>query len=149
FRRVDRLRRIGPGAGRGAGKIDIAASDTLKLWNFPLRGRSALAFVEGCKLELEISIPVEAFEAETGKVAKTYQDKVKLPAFRPGKAPASLIRRNFAGDIRQQVLERLVPRFFEAKAKEENLRVVGTPNISDVHFHEGEPVRFKAQFEVY
>jgi trigger factor len=108
-----------------------------------------LALVEGCKHELEISIPPEAVEVETGKVTKTFQDRAKLPGFRPGKAPASLIRRNFAGDIRQQVLEHLVPKFFDAKAKEENLRVVGTPTISDVHYHDGEPVRFKAHFEVY
>ncbi|HEX4274125.1 MAG TPA: trigger factor [Bryobacteraceae bacterium] len=105
--------------------------------------------MEGCKHELEISIPAEAVEAETIKVTKTYQERAKLPGFRPGKAPASLVRRNFAGDIRQQVLEQLVPRFFEEKAKEENLRVVGTPNISDVHFHDGAPLRFKAHFEVF
>jgi trigger factor len=108
-----------------------------------------LSLVEGCKHELEISIPADAVEAETTKVTKTIQDKAKLPGFRPGKAPASLIRRNFAGDIRQQVLEHLVPKFFDAKAKDENLRVVGTPSISDVHFHEGEAVHFKAKFEVY
>jgi trigger factor len=105
--------------------------------------------VEGCKHELEISIPAEAVEAETVKVTKTFQDRAKLPGFRPGKAPASLVRRNFAGDIRQQVLEQLVPRFFDEKAKEESLRVVGTPSISDVHFHDGEPIRFKAHFEVF
>jgi trigger factor len=108
-----------------------------------------LSLVEGCKHELEISIPAEAVEAETGKVTKTFQGKAKLPGFRPGKVPASLVRRTFAGDIRQQVLEHLVPIFFDAKAKEENLRVVGTPSISDVHFHDGEPVRFKARFEVF
>src|SRR3984885_15111703 len=127
----------------------MPVSDTLDVWNFSLRGKSELALVEGCKHELEISIPAEAVEAETGKVTKTFQGKAKLPGFRPGKVPASLIRRNFAGDIRQQVLEHLVPRFFDAKAKEENLRVVGTPSISDVHYHEGEPVRFKARFEVF
>ena len=108
-----------------------------------------MALVEGCKHELEISIPAEAVEAETVKVTKTFQDRAKLPGFRPGKAPASLVRRNFAGDIRQQVLEQLVPRFFDAKTKDENLRVVGTPSISDVHFHDGEPLRFKAHFEVF
>jgi trigger factor len=105
--------------------------------------------LEGCKHELEISIPADAVEAETGKVAKTFQDRARLPGFRPGKAPASLIRKSFAGDIRQKVLENLVPRFFNAKAEEENLRVVGTPSISDVHFHEGESLHFKARFEVY
>lgn len=108
-----------------------------------------MALVEGCKHELEISIPAEAVEAETAKVTKTFQERAKLPGFRPGKAPASLIRRNFEGDIRQQVLEHLVPKFFDARAKEENLRVVGTPNVSDVHFHDGEPLRFKASFEVF
>jgi trigger factor len=108
-----------------------------------------LALVEGCKHELEISIPAEAVESETVKVTKTFQERAKLPGFRPGKVPASLVRRNFAGDIRQRVLEQLVPRFFDAKAKEENLRVVGTPSISDVHFHDGEPLRFKAHFEVF
>ncbi|MDP9054340.1 MAG: trigger factor [Acidobacteriota bacterium] len=108
-----------------------------------------MALVEGCKHELEISIPAEAVEVETVKVTKSFQDRAKLPGFRPGKAPASLVRRNFAGDIRQQVLEHLVPRFFDEKAKEESLRVVGTPGISDVHFHDGEPIRFKAHFEVY
>ena len=108
-----------------------------------------MSFVEGCKHELEISIPADAVEAETAIVAKKFQDRAKLPGFRPGKAPASLIRRNFAGDIRQQVLENLVPKFFDAKAKDENLRVVGTPSISDVHFHDGESVHFKAKFEVY
>lgn len=108
-----------------------------------------MALVEGCRHELEISIPAEAVEAETEKVTKNIQGKAKLPGFRPGKVPASLVRRTFAGDIRQKVLENLVPRFFDEKAKEENLRVVGTPSISDVHFHDGEPVRFKAQFEVF
>jgi trigger factor len=108
-----------------------------------------LALVEGCKHELEISIPAEAVEAETEKVTKTFQGRAKLPGFRPGKAPTSLVRRNFMGDIRQQVLENLVPKYFDDKAKEENLRVVGTPSISNVHMHEGEPLRFKAQFEVF
>jgi trigger factor len=82
--------------------------------------------VEGCKHELEISIPADAVEAETEKVTKNFQGRAKLPGFRPGKVPASLVRRTFAGDIRQKVLENLVPRFFDEKAKEENLRVVGT-----------------------
>lgn len=108
-----------------------------------------MALVEGCKHELEVSIPAEAVEAETGKVTKSFQQRAKMPGFRPGKVPASLVRKNFAADIRQKVLETLVPQFFNAKAKEENLRVVGAPSISDVHFNDGEPLQFKAHFEVF
>ncbi len=108
-----------------------------------------MALLEGCKHELEVSIPAEAVDKETGVVTETFRQKAHLKGFRAGKAPVSLVRKNFSGEIRQQVLETLVPKFFEAKVKEENLHLVGTPNISDVHFHDGEPLRFKAQFEVF
>jgi trigger factor len=105
--------------------------------------------VEGCKHELEISIPAEAVEQETGTVTEQFRQKAHLKGFRAGKAPLSLVKKTYGSEIRQKVLENLVPRFFDAKVKEEHLRMVGNPNISDVHFHEGEPLRFKAQFEVF
>lgn len=108
-----------------------------------------MALVEGCKHELEISIPADAVQAETEKVTKNIQHRAHLPGFRPGKAPASLVRKSFGSDIRQRVLESLVPKFFDERVKEEHLRVVGTPDIKEVHFHEGEPLRFKAEFEVF
>jgi trigger factor len=108
-----------------------------------------LALVEGCKHELEISVPADAVEQETDKVTEQYRDKAHMKGFRPGKAPRSLVRQSFSKDIRQKVLENLVPRFFEAKIKDENLKLVGSPNISDVHLHDGAPLTFKAQFEVY
>jgi len=108
-----------------------------------------LALLEGCKHELEITIPAAAVAAETGKVTKGFQERAKLPGFRPGKAPASIIQRNYAGDIRQKVLENLVPKYFQERAEQDNLRVVSQPQYSDVHYHDGEEVHFKAQFEVY
>jgi len=108
-----------------------------------------LALVEGCKHSLEISIPVAELESETNRVVGDVQKRAKLPGFRPGKAPASIIRSQFSGDIRQQVLESLVPKALQKQLEAENLNVVGTPDISDVHFHAGEPLRFKATFEVF
>jgi trigger factor len=107
-----------------------------------------LAFVEGCKHSLDVSIPVDEVEAETGRVTTDIQKRAKLSGFRPGKAPASLIRRHFESDIRQQVLENLIPKHLQKQFDEDHLQVVGTPDISDVHFHDGEPLRFKATFEV-
>lgn len=107
-----------------------------------------MALVEGCKHSLEISIPVQEVESETSRVTENVQKRAKIPGFRPGKAPASLIRKQFAGDIRQQVLESLIPKYLQKQFEAENLNVVGTPDVTDVHFHEGEPLRFKAEFEV-
>lgn len=107
-----------------------------------------MALIEGCKHSLEITIPAEDVEKETERAVAGIQQKVRLPGFRPGKAPLSLVKTRFAGDIRQEVIEKLVPRFFNAAVEKENLRVVGRPDIRDVHLHEGEPLKFKAEFEV-
>jgi trigger factor len=104
--------------------------------------------VEGCKHEIEITVPVDEIDRETDRVVATIQQKAKLPGFRPGKAPASLIRTKFSKQVRDDVLENLLPKYFKQKVEEEHLEVVGRPNVKDVHFHEGEPLRFKAEFEV-
>ncbi len=87
-------------------------------------------------------------ESETGKVVNSFQKRAKLPGFRPGKAPASLIQKQFQGDIRQQVLENLIPRYLDKRVKEEDLHVVGRPDITKVKFDKGEPLQFTAEFEV-
>jgi trigger factor len=108
-----------------------------------------LALIEGCKHALEVEIPVEDVTSETGRVVEELQKRVRLPGFRPGKAPASLILKNFSDDVRQKVLEKLIPQALNKEFEANNLRVVGTPNVTDVHFHDGEKVHFKAEFEVY
>src|SRR3984893_7121001 len=104
--------------------------------------------VEGCKHEIEITVPVDEIARETDRVIANIQLKARLPGFRPGKAPASLIRSKFAKQVREDVLENLLPKYFKQKVEEEQLQVVGRPNVKDVRFHEGEPLRFKAEFEV-
>jgi trigger factor len=104
--------------------------------------------VEGCKHEIEVTVPVDEIARETDRVVADIQQKARLPGFRPGKAPASLIRTKFSKQVRDDVLENLLPKYFRQKVEEEHLEVVGRPNVKDVHFHEGEPLRFKAEFEV-
>ena len=108
-----------------------------------------MALIEGCKHALEVEIPVEDVTSETGRVVEDLQKRVRLPGFRPGKAPASLILKNFGGDVRQKVLEKLIPKALNKEFESQHLRVVGNPNVTDVHFHDGEAVHFKAEFEVY
>jgi trigger factor len=119
----------------------------------PARGRpdpkeTALALIEGCKHQLDITIPADAVAEETQRVALKVQAKARLRGFRPGKAPMSVIKSNFSGDIREEVLQGLVPKYIEKACEKENLRVVSRPDIKDLHFHEGESVHFKAEFEV-
>jgi len=107
-----------------------------------------LALVEGCKHRLEITVPVEEVEKETQRVVASLQEKVRLPGFRPGKVPASMIRSRFRSEIRQEVLEALIPRHLRAEIERQDLPLVGTPEITNVKYEHGEPLRFQAEFEV-
>lgn len=108
----------------------------------------ATTLLEGCKHEVEITVPVDEITSETDRVVAKIQQKVRLPGFRPGKAPASLIRSKFAKEVREDVLESLLPKYFQKRLDEEELKVVGRPNVKEVDFKEGEPLRFKAEFEI-
>jgi trigger factor len=72
----------------------------------------------------------------------------RLPGFRRGHVPASIIRQRFSQDITSEVVEELVPRHFRQEAEKQGLIPVSQPRVSDLHIHEGEPLRFKASFEV-
>src|SRR5438874_728351 len=107
-----------------------------------------MALIEGCKHALEITVPAAEVDQETERAAAAIQVKVRLPGFRPGKAPLAMVKSRFAQDVRQEVLEKLVPRFLNAAVEQDHLQVVSQPAISDVHLHTGEPLKFKAEFEV-
>lgn len=108
-----------------------------------------MAFVEGCKHSFDITVPVAEVEQETARVIDSLKTKVRLPGFRPGKVPAGMIRTKFPGDIRQGVLEALIPKYLRSTIDTEHLAVAGEPRVKDVHLHEGEPLRFTIELEVF
>jgi trigger factor len=101
-----------------------------------------------CKRELELEIPAENVTKATEKVARDLARVARVPGFRPGKAPVTLIRRRFAEDIQGEVVQSLVPEYLEKALGEKNLTPVTRPEVDKVDFKEGEPLRFRAVFEV-
>jgi trigger factor len=101
-----------------------------------------------CKRSVEIEIPLEEVERARERVTNSIKQRVRLPGFRPGKAPISMIQSRFEGEIRHEVLELLLPQAFRDRVQKEELKVVGQPDISDLKFEPGQPIRFKAQFEI-
>ena|SRR3984957_3237485 len=101
-----------------------------------------------CKRELELEIPAENVSKATEKVARDLAKVARVPGFRPGKAPVTLIRRRFAEDIQGEVVQSLVPEYLEKALGEKNLIPVTRPAVDKVDFKEGEPLRFRAVFEV-
>jgi trigger factor len=101
-----------------------------------------------CKREIELEIPAENVSKATEKVARDLARVARIPGFRPGKAPVTLIRRRFAGDIQGEVLQSLVPEYLEKALDEKKLVPVTRPEVDKVEFKEGEPLKFRAVFEV-
>src|SRR6202046_5661320 len=101
-----------------------------------------------CKREIELEIPADNVQKATEKVARDIARLARIPGFRPGKAPITLVRRRFAEDIQGEVVQSLVPEFLEKALDEQKLIPVTRPEVNDIHFKEGEPLKFRAVFEV-
>ena len=101
-----------------------------------------------CRRELDLEIPAEEVSKATEKVAKELARVARVPGFRPGKAPVSLIKRRFADDIKGEVLQTLVPEHVEKAVAEQKLTPVSQPQVDKLDFQEGQPLKFRACFEV-
>ena len=98
--------------------------------------------------EIQVEIPADIVSRETDAVVVKFQKLAKLPGFRQGKVPATVVKNRFAEDIKSEVVESLIPRYFRQETEKQNLHPVSQPRVTDLHIHEGEPLRFKASFEV-
>lgn len=98
--------------------------------------------------EISIEVPSDVVERERASIIGKYQKFARIPGFRRGKVPATVIKQRFTEDINSEVIEALVPRYFREESQRQNLIPVSQPRVTDLHLHEGEPLRFKAAFEV-
>jgi len=107
-----------------------------------------MAEAASCRRELELEIPAEEVSKATERVAKELARVARVPGFRPGKAPISLIKRRFADDIKGEVLQTLVPEKVEKAVAEQKLTPVSRPEVDKLDYNEGQPLKFRAVFEV-
>jgi trigger factor len=104
--------------------------------------------VSEVKRRLSVRIPAEVATEEFERVARDFKRQANLPGFRRGKVPLQLIKRRFAGDIRGEVIQKLVPRSYEQAVREKDLHPLGQPSVENLEAKEGEPIAFEASFEV-
>src|ERR1700690_4071318 len=101
-----------------------------------------------CRRELDLEIPADEVTKQTEKIAKEFAKLARVPGFRPGKAPITLIKKRFAEDIKGEVLQKLVPEQVEKAVTEQKLTPVSQPQVDKLEFTEGQPVKFRATFDV-
>jgi len=107
---------------------------------------------QDCKRELVIDVPADVVQREALRVASQYARVARLPGFRPGRAPSSLVRRRFKDEIKSEVVQALVPKFFKTSLDDRRWVVVGEPEFQDLKFPDeqpDQPLTVKATFEIY
>jgi trigger factor len=96
---------------------------------------------------LTIEIPSDIVAAEIDRIARGYTKDVRLPGFRPGKVPQTIVKQRFRDQILHDVMHGLIPRAVEEALQERGIEPVDTPNIKDVALEEGRPLTFTAAIE--
>ena len=100
------------------------------------------------KREISVEIPAAEVARETDLQIQRYQKSARLPGFRAGHVPASIIKQRFGDGLKNDVIEALIPKYFRREAEKQGLIPVSQPQVTDLHMHDGEPLTFKASFEV-
>lgn len=103
---------------------------------------------EGVERHIQVSVPAEAVKDAEEKAARRYASTVRLPGFRPGKAPATVVRKKFGEAIRQEALESLVRDAYQEFVEKESIKVASQPHVHDLKFEEGKPLTFELHLEV-
>jgi trigger factor len=106
-----------------------------------------LVDVNETRKNLRVEIPPDVVDAEIDRVARDYSRKARIPGFRPGKAPARVIKQRYKDQILHDVAQDLIPRAVGDALRERGVEAVDTPAIRDVTVEEGRPLMFTASFD--
>ncbi len=98
--------------------------------------------------EIAVEVDADTVSKSFRHVVKKYQKLARIPGFRVGKVPESVIKARFAKEVRQEVLEELVSERFRMAIAEQKLNPVSQPQLTNLLLADGAPLQFKAAFEI-
>jgi trigger factor len=97
---------------------------------------------------LHVTVPVDRVREAEARALKYYAQRARLPGFRPGKAPETVVRKRFGDAIRQTVLEEVIREGWETAKTNESLKPITDPSIRNLKFEDGSPIEFELHVEV-
>ena len=100
-----------------------------------------------CTRELVLDIPAEEVSKAYRTVTGNYRKHAKIPGFRAGKVPDTVIKRRFANEIRKDVIDGLLPQRFNQAVLDLGVKPVGQPQVTELTVEDGQPLHVKAVFE--
>jgi trigger factor len=109
--------------------------------------KTEFADINETRKNVRVEIPSDVVDAEIDRIARDYSKKARIPGFRPGKAPARVIKQRFKDQILHDVAHDLIPRAMDDAFRERGVEPVDTPDVRDVNIEEGHPLTFTASFD--
>ncbi len=110
--------------------------------------KSEIVDVNETRRDLTIEVPSAVVDEAIGQAAAKMGKQARIPGFRPGKVPVTVIRQRFKPQIMQDVAEHLVSKAVGEALVEKGVEPISTPDIKDLVLEEGKPLTFKASFDV-
>jgi trigger factor len=104
--------------------------------------------VSSCKRNLAVEVPAQEVDEEVEKIAREYSRDIKVPGFRPGKVPMSIIRQRYGSDLLKDATQKIIERCWQNAVTEHNFKPLSQPQIKDVESKAGAPLKFTVFFEV-
>lgn len=102
---------------------------------------------DGVRHTLEIVVSAESMAEQVEQVAQAYRGRVRVPGFRQGKAPLSMVRQQFGDEIRQKVLDHAIPDYLRREMEKLELEPIGSPALETLEYSSGEPLKFVVLFD--
>ena len=109
--------------------------------------KTEFADLSETRKSVAVEIPSDIVDAQIDRVARSYSRQARIPGFRQGKVPPTLIKKRFREQILHDVAHDLIPRAIDEVLRERGLEPVDTPDVKDVSLDEGQPLLFTATFE--
>ena len=101
-----------------------------------------------CKKLVRFGVDAQAVDEAYASVTKDFVKQAKMSGFRPGKAPEAMVAKQYAKDIDEEVKRKLTGDAYRKGIKEQNLNVVGYPDIEEIQFGRGQTLQFAATVEI-
>ena len=97
---------------------------------------------------LKIEVPAEEIAKEYQRAASDINKRVRIPGFRPGKAPLGVIEKQYKENIEEDILQKLIPAYYTRAIKDANITPLQMPFIQDVNLSKGAPLIFTVEVEI-
>ncbi len=113
------------------------------------KGKDNIRKLSQCKMEVDIEIPAAIVQKEFKNTIQRFSQTAKIKGFRPGKVPADIIKSKYSQDIKDSIINNLVPEAVTKELRAHDVKPVGSPVVTELFFEEDQPIKFKAQFEIW